>query len=71
MKNEIIFLVEEDPEGGYTAKSLSESIYTQGDNIDELKKNIIDAIDCHFDDENKRPPIIRLHYVREEILKYA
>ena len=48
---EIIFLVEEDPEGGYTAQALGDSIFTEGDTIDELKKKIKDALRCHFESE--------------------
>jgi predicted RNase H-like HicB family nuclease len=47
--NEIIFLIEDDPEGGYSAKALGHSIYTQGQSKEELKRNISDAIECHFD----------------------
>lgn len=65
--NEIIFLVEEDVEDGYNAKALGESIFTQGESIDELKANIRDAVDCHFEEANK-PKIIRLHFVSEEVL---
>ncbi len=45
---EIIFVVQESPEGGFEAKALGHSIYTEGDTIDELKQNIREAIDCHF-----------------------
>lgn len=49
MKNkDIIFIVETDPERGYTAKALEHSIFTEGDSLSELKKNIIDALKCHF-----------------------
>ena len=47
--NEIIFLIEEDPEGGYNAQALGHSIFTEGETIEELKGNIKDALDCHFD----------------------
>ena len=69
MEKEIIFLVEEDVEGGYTARALGYSIFTQGDTIDELKENIKDAIKCHF--EKNFPKVIRLHFVREEVFPYA
>jgi predicted RNase H-like HicB family nuclease len=65
--NEIIFLIEEAAEGGYTARALGESIFTDADTLDELRTNVRNAVACHFDDE-KAPQIIRLHYVREEIL---
>lgn len=68
---EIIFLIEEDPEGGYNAHGLGYSIFTEGDTVEELKKNILDALKCHFDNENDIPKIIRLHYVKEETLNYV
>lgn len=69
--NEIIFVVEEDPEGGLTARSLGYSIFTEGETLEELKKNIKDAIDCHFNKGEEIPDIIRLHIVKEEELTYA
>ena len=69
--NEIIFLVEEASEGGYTAKALGYSIFTEGDTVDELKILIKDAVDCHFDNKEEAPQIIRLHYVKEEVLANA
>lgn len=65
--NEIIFLVEEDVEGGYKAKALGESIFTQGETVEELREKIRDAVDCHFESANK-PKMIRLHFVSEEVL---
>ena len=67
MGREIIFVVEDSPEGGYEAHALGESIFTQGDSQEELKKNIRESVVCHFD-EGKAPAIIRLHYVKEELL---
>lgn len=63
---EIIFLVEESPEGGYIAKGLGISIYTQADTIEALKTSVVDAVHCHYDDEKRR--IIRLHIVKEEVI---
>lgn len=51
---ELIFMVEESPEGGYIAKGLGVSIYTQGDTIEALKIAVVDAVHCHFDDNPKR-----------------
>ena len=68
---EIIFLIEEDPDGGYNAEGLGYSIFTQGETTEELKENILDALRCHFDNEKDIPKIIRLHFVREEVLTYA
>jgi predicted RNase H-like HicB family nuclease len=65
--NEIIFLVEEDVEGGYNARALGESIFTQGESVEELRVNIRDAVNCHFD-ASEKPKVIRLHFVSEEVL---
>jgi predicted RNase H-like HicB family nuclease len=68
---ELIFLVEEDPEDGYNAKALGQSVFVQGDTFEILKNNIKDALACHFDAEEDIPNIIRLHIVREEMFAYA
>jgi len=65
IKTEIIFVVEESLEGGFEARALGESIFTQGDTIEELKANIREAIQAHF--EKDAPKMVRLHYVKEEI----
>ncbi len=68
---EIIFMVEDDIEGGYNATALGQNIFTQADSIDELKVMIKDAIICHFENENERPKAIRLHYVKDEVYSIA
>ncbi|MBV8389223.1 MAG: 2-oxoisovalerate dehydrogenase [Mucilaginibacter sp.] len=65
--NEIFFLVEEALEGGYTARAIGESIFTEAESLDELKSNIREAVQCHFEESNI-PKIIRLHLVKEEII---
>lgn len=65
--NEIIFLVEEAPEGGYTAHALGEGIFTEADTLNELHTQVRDAVRCHFD-EGARPKIVRLHFVHEEVI---
>jgi hypothetical protein len=60
---EIIFIVEESDEGGFTAKALGHSIFTAAEKFEDLKAAVIDAVKCHFDDEQQR--IIRLHMVKE------
>jgi len=67
MESEIIFEVEESPEGGYDARALGCSIYTQAETIDELKAMLQDAVRCHFE-ENERPRVIRLHLVKDEVI---
>ena len=64
---EIIFEVTEALEGGYDARALGYSIFTQGDNWDELKAMAREAVLCHFDQVDV-PRVIRLHLVREEAI---
>lgn len=65
--NEILFVVEEAPEGGLTARALGESIFTEADDIETLHQQVRDAVHCHFED-GEAPRIIRLHFTREEVL---
>lgn len=65
--SEIIFLVEEAPEGGYIAQAIGRSIFTEADTIEELRRMVRDAVVCHYG-EGERPKIIRLHFVRDEVL---
>ena len=65
--NELIFVVEDAPEGGFTARALGQSIFTEADSLEELRRNVRDAVQCHFD-EGLAPKVIRLHFVREELL---
>jgi len=65
--NEVIFVVKQAPEGGLTACSLGESIYTEADTEAELRAAIQDAVQCHFDD-GKSPKVIRLHFVHDELM---
>ena len=65
--NEIIFVVEEAPEGGLSARSLGESIFTQAESVEELHSRVRDAVRCHFE-EGKAPRMIRLHFVRDELI---
>lgn len=65
--NEIIFMVEEAPEGGFTARALGESIFTEADTRGELHAQVRDAVRCHFD-ADKMPKVIRLHFVSEEVI---
>ncbi|TVQ64369.1 MAG: 2-oxoisovalerate dehydrogenase E1 subunit beta [Phycisphaerales bacterium] len=65
---EIVFLIEEDPDGGLTARAIGHSIFTQADDMDALKEMVRDAVRCHFPDESSRPKLIRLHSVRDEVI---
>ena len=61
----VCFIVNEAEEGGYTAKALGASIFTEADTVEELREAVKDAVKCHYDDGVKR--IIRLHYIKEEV----
>lgn len=65
---EIVFLVEEDPEGGYTARALGVSIYTQAEDEKDLVEQVRDAVRCHHGDSEEIPRAIRLHMVRDEVI---
>jgi len=62
---EIVFLVEESQDGGYYARAVNHSIFTQADTIEELKPMISDAVRCHFDN-TEMPGLIHLHVTHEE-----
>ena len=65
--NEIIFEVEESSEGGYEARALGHAIFTQGEDLEDLRRMVQDAVRAHFD-EASRPRLIRLHFVRDEVI---
>ncbi|OGF46576.1 MAG: 2-oxoisovalerate dehydrogenase [Candidatus Firestonebacteria bacterium RIFOXYA2_FULL_40_8] len=67
MGKEIIFIVEDSQEGGYEAKALGYSIFTEAETMAELRKSVKDAVKCHFD-AKEMPSIIRLHMVKDEVL---
>ncbi len=64
---EILFTVEEAPEGGLAVRAVGHSIFTEADTLDELRENVREAVECHFD-EGQAPKLIRLHIVRDEAL---
>ena len=65
--NEIFFVVEEAPEGGYVASALVESIIAEADELDQLYARVRDAIRCHFE-EDEMPRVIRLHFTQDEVI---
>lgn len=65
--NEILFVVEEAPEGGFLAKALGASIVTEADDIESLHQQVRDAVHCHFD-KKEVPKFIRLHFSHDEII---
>lgn len=65
--SELIFVVEEAPEGGYVARALGQSIFTEAETLGELPKKVREAVRCHFE-EGQAPKLVRLHHVREEVI---
>ena len=64
---ELIFVVEEAPEGGFTAQALGVGIFTEADDLKTLQQNVRDAVKCHFED-GQAPAMVRLHFVRDELI---
>jgi len=62
---EVFFLVTESEDGGYEAKGIGVSIFTEAETVEQLREAVRDAVHCHFDDENKR--LVRLHFVKDEV----
>jgi len=67
MAREIIFVVEESPEGGYEARAVGHSVFTEAETLDELRAKVQDAVRCHFESADM-PDLIRLHQVRDEVI---
>jgi hypothetical protein len=65
--SEVIFVVKDSPERGYTARSLGQSIFTKADDWHELQANVRDAVIRHFE-AGQAPRVVRLHFVREEVI---
>ncbi|HEV7867586.1 MAG TPA: hypothetical protein VGO90_07880 [Chthoniobacteraceae bacterium] len=66
---EVIFEVREDElDGGFLAVALGHAIHTEAETLEELRANVREAVECHFDDSDEAPRLIRLHFVRDEVL---
>jgi hypothetical protein len=65
---EIVFQVEEEPGGGLTARAVGASIFTEADTVEDLRARVRDAVICHFDNEDERPKMVRLHFTRDEVM---
>jgi hypothetical protein len=68
--SEVIFVVEEAPEGGFAARAIGESIFTEADTVAELHESVRDAVRCHFE-ADRLPKLIRLHFVRDELISVS
>ncbi|HUU10503.1 MAG TPA: 2-oxoisovalerate dehydrogenase E1 subunit beta [Phycisphaerae bacterium] len=65
---ELVFEVQEDPDGGLTAMAVGASIFTEADTVEALRENIREAVSCHFERADERPRTVRLHFVRDEVI---
>lgn len=65
--DEIMFVVNEAPEGGFTARALGEAIFTEADDVPSLRERVRDAVRCHFE-EGEAPRVVRLHFVRDDVI---
>ena len=67
--SEIIFeIIEDEIDGGYSASALGYGIHTDGESLEEIRQNVKEAVECYFDETMKLPGVIRLHFVRDEVL---
>lgn len=67
--SEIIFeVIEDEIDGGYSASALGYGIHTDGETLEELRRNVKEAVGCFFDETMELPGVIRLHFVRDEVL---
>ena len=64
---EILFTVQEAQEGGFTARAVGHSVFTEAETLEELRCSVREAVECHFDD-GAMPKLIHLHIVRDEVL---
>ena len=65
---ELIFEIRDAEEGGFYARALGHSIFTQGETWDELRSNLLEAVSLHFDDATTRPRLVQMHYVKDELV---
>ena len=69
MMSEIIFEISEDEiDGGYSASALGFGIHTEAETLEDIRRNVKEAVDCYFDATMERPKVIRLHFVRDEVI---
>jgi hypothetical protein len=68
MDMELIFEVRDAEEGGFYARALGHSIFTEADTWEELRANVLEATSLHFDEESVRPRLVQLHYVKDELI---
>lgn len=68
--SEVVFEVTQEADGGFVAECLTETIVTQADRWEDLRRNVKEAVSAYFFDKAEKPSNIRLHLVRDEVLSY-
>jgi len=64
---ELIFEIRDAEEGGFYARALGCGIFTEADNLDELRANVLEAVSLHFEDSATRPRVVQMYYVKDEL----
>ena len=65
---ELIFEIRDAEEGGFYARALGYGIFTEAENWDELRANVLEAVSAHFEDSAIRPRLVQMHYVKDELI---
>ncbi|MDX2267756.1 MAG: 2-phospho-L-lactate guanylyltransferase [Bryobacter sp.] len=65
---ELIFEIRDAEEGGYFARALGHSIFTQADSWEDLRANLLEAVALHFEDAEASPKLVQMHYVKDELI---
>ncbi len=65
---ELIFEIRDAEEGGYYARALGHAIFTEAETWEELRKNVLEAVALHFEENDIRPRLVQLHYVKDELI---
>jgi hypothetical protein len=67
---ELVFEVTQESDGGFIAEALGENIVTEAETWEELRTNVLDAVDAYYFEEPK-PAQLRLHLRKDEVLAIA
>jgi hypothetical protein len=65
---ELIFEIRDAEEGGYCARALDHSIFTEAETWNELRENVLEAASLHFEEAAIRPHMLHLYYVKDELI---
>ena len=66
--NELVFEIRDAEEGGFNARALGKAIFTQAETWEELRKNVLEAIECYYNRPAEQPKLVTLHYVKDELM---